>query len=273
MWGVGLREIKKQQTRTAIADAALPLFLEYGFDRVTVAEVARRAGVSTNTVFNYFPAKEDLFFDRGAEAEEHLAAVVRDRAPGTCPVEAVREDLLSGLRENHPMLGLQPGATAFWQVVLDSPALLAREREIGERAEAALAAALTGHPPHPADASGHPAPRRPRSSRGPSPHAPRGAARAPAAHHGRRSARGGPRRRGVGRGPGVRPALPRTPPRCRTDAGGLGRIALLPRGRTAGGGGRSFGLAAGRPVVTRHGMPGRRPVFARIGRPARRATG
>lgn len=158
MWGVGLREIKKQQTRTAIADAALPLFLEYGFDRVTVAEVARRAGVSTNTVFNYFPAKEDLFFDRGAEAEEHLAAVVRDRAPGTCPVEAVREDLLSGLRENHPMLGLQPGATAFWQVVLDSPALLAREREIGERAEAALAAALTGHPPHPADASGHPAP-------------------------------------------------------------------------------------------------------------------
>lgn len=164
MWGVGLREIKKQQTRTAIADAALPLFLEYGFDRVTVAEVARHAGVSTNTVFNYFPAKEDLFFDRGAEAEKHLAAVVRDRAPGTCPVEAVSEDLLAGLRENHPMLGLRPGATAFWQVILDSPALLAREREIGERAEAALAAALAGHPPHTADsphtpdAPGHAAP-------------------------------------------------------------------------------------------------------------------
>ncbi|MFH7597961.1 helix-turn-helix domain-containing protein [Streptomyces racemochromogenes] len=155
---MGLREIKKQQTRTAIADAALPLFLEYGFDRVTVAEVARHAGVSTNTVFNYFPTKEDLFFDRGAEAEQHLAAVVRDRAPGACPVEAVREDLLSGLRENHPMLGLQPGATAFWQVILDSPALLAREREIGERAEAALAAALTGHPPHTADAPAHAAP-------------------------------------------------------------------------------------------------------------------
>ncbi|KJY24669.1 hypothetical protein VR44_34645 [Streptomyces katrae] len=158
MCGVGLREIKKQQTRTAIADAALPLFLEYGFDRVTVAEVARHAGVSTNTVFNYFPVKEDLFFDRGADAEEHLAAVVRDRAPGACPVEAVCEDLLSGLRENHPMLGLQPGATAFWQVILDSPALLAREREIGERAEAALTAALTGHPPHTADAPGHCAP-------------------------------------------------------------------------------------------------------------------
>ncbi|KIF00575.1 TetR family transcriptional regulator, partial [Streptomyces sp. RSD-27] len=139
---MGLRETKKRQTRTAIADAALPLFLEHGFDRVTVAEVARHAGVSTNTVFNYFPAKEDLFFDRQAEAVEHLAALVRDRAPDACPVAAVRDDLLSALGRDDPALGLQPGAPAFWQVVLDSPALLAREREIGERAEAALAAAL-----------------------------------------------------------------------------------------------------------------------------------
>ncbi|MFD8634703.1 TetR/AcrR family transcriptional regulator [Streptomyces sp. NPDC059533] len=135
---MGLREIKKQQTRTAIADAALPLFLERGFDQVTVAEVARHAGVSTNTVFNYFPAKEDLFFDRQAEVENHLAALVRDRTPGTCPVEAVRDDLLSALRHDDPMLG----APSFWQVIDDSPALRAREREIGERIEAALATAL-----------------------------------------------------------------------------------------------------------------------------------
>ncbi|MFE7462788.1 TetR/AcrR family transcriptional regulator [Streptomyces sp. NPDC057499] len=144
---MGLRETKKQQTRTAIADAALGLFLEHGFDRVTVAEVARRAGVSTNTAFNYFPAKEDLFFDRQAEAEEHLAALVRDRAPDACPVEAVRDGLLAALRANEPMLGLHPGAVRFWQVILDSPALRAREREIGERAEAALAVALAEHPP------------------------------------------------------------------------------------------------------------------------------
>ncbi|WP_354637535.1 TetR/AcrR family transcriptional regulator [Kitasatospora camelliae] len=144
---MGLREIKKQQTRTAIADAALGLFLEHGFDPVTVAEVARRACVSTNTVFNYFPTKEDLFFDRQAEAEAHLAGVVRDRPSGACPVAAVRDDLLTALRQDHPMLGLQPGARAFWQVILDSPALRARERVIGERAEAALAAALTDRPP------------------------------------------------------------------------------------------------------------------------------
>ncbi|MGA4544432.1 TetR/AcrR family transcriptional regulator [Uniformispora flossi] len=149
---MGLRETKKQQTRTAIADAALGLFLEHGFDGVTVAEVARHAGVSTNTVFNYFATKEDLFFDRQAEVEDHLAALVRDRAPGTCPVAPVRDDLLAALDQDHPMLGLRPGAPAFWQVVLDSPALRAREREIGERAEAALAAALAAAPPAPAAA-------------------------------------------------------------------------------------------------------------------------
>ncbi|RSS80278.1 TetR/AcrR family transcriptional regulator [Streptomyces sp. WAC06614] len=148
---MGLREIKKQQTRTAIADAALGLFLEHGFDQVTVAEVARHAGVSTNTVFNYFTTKEDLFFDRQAEAEDHLAALVRERTPGTCPVAAVRDDLLSALRRDDPVLGLQPGADAFWRVVEQSPALRAREREIGERAEAALAGALAGHPPRRAD--------------------------------------------------------------------------------------------------------------------------
>lgn len=146
MGAMGLRETKKRQTRTAIADAALGLFLERGFDRVTVAEVARQAGVSTNTVFNYFPAKEDLFFDRQEEVEGRLAALVRDRAPGACPVAVVRDDLLEALRRDDPMLGLQAGAAAFWEVVLESPALRAREREIGEHVEAALARALTERP-------------------------------------------------------------------------------------------------------------------------------
>ncbi|MGW4808054.1 TetR/AcrR family transcriptional regulator [Kitasatospora sp. NPDC004272] len=144
---MGLRETKKQQTRTAIADAALPLFLEHGFDRVTVAEVARHAGVSTNTVFNYFPTKEDLFYDRQDEVERHLAALV-DPLPPTacCPAAAVRDDLCAALRRTDPAIGLAPGAADFFRTVEASPALRAREREIGERAEAALAAAL---PPSP----------------------------------------------------------------------------------------------------------------------------
>ncbi|MDI9889102.1 TetR/AcrR family transcriptional regulator [Streptomyces sp. HNM0645] len=148
---MGLRETKKQQTRTAIADAALPLFLKHGFDQVTVAEVARHAGVSTNTVFNYFPTKEELFFDRQAEVEGHLATLVRNRAPGTCPVETIRNDLLTALRHDDPTLGLHPDAPRFWQVIHDSAALRAREREISEYAEDALTTALAEHPPNTAN--------------------------------------------------------------------------------------------------------------------------
>jgi AcrR family transcriptional regulator len=66
---VGLRESKKLETRREIADTAMRLFVERGFDHVTVAEVAAAARVSVKTVFNYFPTKEDLFFDELPERQ------------------------------------------------------------------------------------------------------------------------------------------------------------------------------------------------------------
>src|SRR6266536_2675405 len=59
---MGLRELKKEQTRRLIAETAWRLFADRGFDRVTVAEVAREARVAEATVFNYFRTKEDLFY-------------------------------------------------------------------------------------------------------------------------------------------------------------------------------------------------------------------
>lgn len=151
---MGLREQKKQQTRTALADAALALFAEHGFEQVTVAEVAASAGVSVNTAFNYFPTKEDLFFDRQAEVEGRLAAWVRERPRGTSPAMAIRAGVLRALADGDPTLGLSAEADGFWRIVEASPSLRARTREIAERAEATLAETLAGE-----SAPGDPAPR------------------------------------------------------------------------------------------------------------------
>ena len=83
---MGLREHKKAQTRQAIAQAAWELFSEHGFDRVTVAVVAEAAQVAEATVFNYFPAKEDLFYSGLDVFEEGLIAAVAGREPGAAVV-------------------------------------------------------------------------------------------------------------------------------------------------------------------------------------------
>src|SRR5215208_3669734 len=78
----GLRERKKEQTRRHIAEVARRLFGERGFERVTIAEIARTAEVSEQTVFNYFRTKEDLVYWRLGSFEEELLATIREREPG-----------------------------------------------------------------------------------------------------------------------------------------------------------------------------------------------
>jgi AcrR family transcriptional regulator len=86
----GLRERKKRQTREAIAQTAMKLFAARGFDAVTVADVARAADVSEKTVFNYFPAKEDLVLHGGEERRAALVDAIRTRPPGASIVEPFR---------------------------------------------------------------------------------------------------------------------------------------------------------------------------------------
>jgi AcrR family transcriptional regulator len=136
-----LRERKKRQTRTAIADAASRLFAERGFDAVTVDEVARTAGVSKQTVFNHFPAKEDLVFDRAAEVQALMVSAVRDRPPGTSLVAAFRALTrsawlrIAGLPPDRPQAG-------FFQILHSTPTLQAHERELAVRIVAELTAAI-----------------------------------------------------------------------------------------------------------------------------------
>jgi AcrR family transcriptional regulator len=146
----GLRERKKRETRQRISDVATALFIERGFDEVTVAEVAVAAGVSKVTVFNYFPRKEQLFFDRGIEGMELLEAALRSRAPGTSVTEAVRRLILDLAAQRHPLSGLRDGVQGFWLVVAASPTLVAAARAEMEALEADVAGAIAEAPDAPA---------------------------------------------------------------------------------------------------------------------------
>ncbi|MET9067118.1 TetR/AcrR family transcriptional regulator [Streptosporangium sandarakinum] len=138
----GLRARKKRETRLRISDIATGLFLARGFDNVTVADVARAADVSVNTVFNYFATKEDLLLDRAPEVEDLLARVVREREPGETPVAAVRRDFLEALETGHYRYGFHEAGDDFLRMVETSPSLVARVREMGETRERKLAEAI-----------------------------------------------------------------------------------------------------------------------------------
>ena len=127
---MGVREAKKQQTRQMLSEIATGLFAARGFDQVTVAEIAATAGVSKMTVFNYFPRKEDLLFDRQAEAQRLLEEALHDRQPGQAPVAALRRLALALLAQRHPLSGLRDGSEWFWKIVEASPSLVSRMREV-----------------------------------------------------------------------------------------------------------------------------------------------
>ena len=90
----GRRERKKAATHAALASAARRLFLERGFDAVTVAEIADAADTAVSTLFVHFPGgKEALLLGEGAEREAALTAAVRHRADGTSILRALRDFL------------------------------------------------------------------------------------------------------------------------------------------------------------------------------------
>jgi AcrR family transcriptional regulator len=141
--GSGLRERKKHRTRQLIADTARRLFAERGFEAVPVSEIAREADVSEATVFNYFPTKEDLFYDRLEVFEQELLASVRDRQPGESIIQAFGRFVttprgLLAARDPEQVEHL----AAITRVISQSPALLAREQQIYAKYTDALAGLL-----------------------------------------------------------------------------------------------------------------------------------
>jgi AcrR family transcriptional regulator len=133
-------------TRRKISDVATTMFLDRGFDTVTVAEVAREAGVSSVTVFKHFPRKEDLLFDREEDAVEVLRAAVRDRASDVDVLTSLRDVAFGLVDDRHALSGVKEGSIPFYRTVAASPALIARAREIAAELQQTLAADLEADP-------------------------------------------------------------------------------------------------------------------------------
>jgi AcrR family transcriptional regulator len=143
---VGLRDRKKARTRDAISGAAIALFLERGYDAVSIAEIAAAADVSRRTLFAYFPTKDDLVLHRFADHEDEAARVVRARERDVAPLDALHAHLRAALERRDPVTGLcdHPAVVRFYRLVLDTPALSAALVRYQARGERALAVALDG---------------------------------------------------------------------------------------------------------------------------------
>jgi AcrR family transcriptional regulator len=140
----GLRERKRQQVHEAISTAAISLFLERGFDQVSVAEVAASAGISKPTLFKYFATKEDLVLHRISDHQGEAARVVRSREPGEAPLAALHRHFLAGLERREPVTGLNdhPVVLGYHRMIFETPSLAARVLHYTAVDEEALAEAL-----------------------------------------------------------------------------------------------------------------------------------
>ncbi len=137
------RTRKRLATRQGISDIATRLFFERGFDAVTVDEIAAAADVGRMTVFNHFPRKEDMFFDRDEEGREAVLAALRQRESGVGPIETLRLLAHRLVSDERPYVCFFPGSQTFVEVIEKSETLKARARAIRDELARFVTSALT----------------------------------------------------------------------------------------------------------------------------------
>ncbi|WP_283147853.1 TetR/AcrR family transcriptional regulator [Silvimonas soli] len=158
-----LRSRKRLATRQGISDTATRLFQERGFDNVTVDEIAAAADVGRMTVFNHFPRKEDMFFDRDEEGREMLREALRQRDPNISPLETLRLLAHRLVAQQSPYVRFEAGGAGFVsagsqgfiETIAGSETLKARARAIRDELAQLLTLALAecaGREPGDADA-------------------------------------------------------------------------------------------------------------------------
>lgn len=133
---MGLRETKKAKTRKHISDIARDLFIEKGYESVTTAEIAAKAEVAVQTLFNYFPTKESLLFDLEDEIDVDIVVAIRERKKGQTILEALHRYFLASRLFNPPQKKTFAG---FTKLIRSSPELSSYLRGLWGRYESTLA--------------------------------------------------------------------------------------------------------------------------------------
>ncbi|MGW9432473.1 TetR/AcrR family transcriptional regulator [Streptomyces decoyicus] len=137
----GRRERKKAATRQKIADTALRLFLERGYDAVGIRDVAAEADVAVTTVFSHFASKEALVFEQDEDFEQRLAKAVTGRAPHEPLIPALRGEIHALVRHC-----TADSAAPIWHMIDASPALREYEESMRLRHAESLATAIAADP-------------------------------------------------------------------------------------------------------------------------------
>jgi AcrR family transcriptional regulator len=118
-----LRERKRLRTRRALADAALRLFTERGFDATTLDELVDEAEVSRSTFFRTYPAKEAAAIEAEAELWSAYLAALADRPLTGVVLDGMRETLTAAVTDLEPEWDRRYVATR--RLIRTTPALLA----------------------------------------------------------------------------------------------------------------------------------------------------
>lgn len=145
----GLRARKQRQTRQRIADVALRLFLENGFEATTLNAIAAAADISRRTFFHYFASKEAIVFALESDTEQLFRTALAASAADLPPLDAVRQ-ALSVIISRYQT----PEAISIDRLMRSTEALRARKQANYGRQEIALYHTLSEKWPAPERQSG-----------------------------------------------------------------------------------------------------------------------
>ncbi|MEV0400091.1 TetR family transcriptional regulator [Actinoallomurus sp. NPDC050550] len=133
------RDIARAAVRAELGQVAFELFRREGFEKVTIDDLAKAAGVSRSTFLRYFGTKEDAVLSTFDAKGERVADALRARPGGEDDWTALRRALDTAIEPYHQD---PDDSLAMTRLVRDTPALCARQLEKQHGWRPALARAL-----------------------------------------------------------------------------------------------------------------------------------